>query len=727
MLKEMRTQFPSHTLCWKVLRKLRSPDQSVAIDVGTLQRHFSSIFHRRDRPLLIIEDPVQGWGITLPGDAHFDMPFTDCELRRALRDLNGQAGTGPERIPSSSIKEVFNDDDSRPILLLLMNICFQEGVIPEEWGLAELFVLFKGKGLPTESDNYRAIALSNDFRRLYERLVQQRLGAWSTLNNATGSMQFGFKAGTGTLDAIFVLRTFMLFVTRILRVPGFAVFIDLRKAFPSLSREKTVSTLREKKVPAKLTRAVAALMSGSMQRLRVNGKLTDSFPVTSGTPEGSINSPEIFAMVYREVLRKLDIHELPTDLAEIDPTKVYYIIFADDLTFFSLQLRPLEARTNEFDDECNDFDMAVNRGKSKWMAFLLETTDAELPPRDEWRIVVNGEPLENVDEFVYLGYRLDSFLTDKAHVKMIREKYIRAAHVVGQLMRDLQCVSLFNLRRFFLSLVFSQLYGLIFVDEDLVDFERGVGIFLKRSLCLPDNFPHVVTRALLGVKHVKVFQLEQRTKFLLRWEKDERYPVFEALVTDRVDLFPRGVGLGARYGEVLVSLGLLRTLDYCEHFRAMKTGLEARVGERQREELLGAEGRAFWTLIGPEGYISEGLKQTLARLPFESFRILILFFADALCWTALRCPNRLCPFCRHKLCSSHFFLCSNFFHGELAWMIFVGLCQAGSWEDAVDFVFHVLQKWVTSTGIFRDHFRLYVLEFEDLCSDTYRAAFRWNV
>jgi hypothetical protein len=52
-----------------------------------------------------------------------------------------------------------------------MNVCFQERVMPADWGQAELFVLFKGKGLPTLADNYGAIPLSNNFRRIYEHLV----------------------------------------------------------------------------------------------------------------------------------------------------------------------------------------------------------------------------------------------------------------------------------------------------------------------------------------------------------------------------------------------------------------------------------------------------------------------------------------------------------------------------------------------------------------------------
>ncbi len=175
LLQDLRTQFPNQGLCWKVLKKLRNPSPTVAIDVGTLWQHFSTLFHRRDRPLQIMPDVTEGWGATKEGEEEFDEPFTDEEMVRALRDLNGQAGTGPERIPARAIKEVFADNDARCVLLTLMNLCFQEGVVPEPWGLAELFVLYKGKGLPTLADSYRAIALSDDFRRVYERLVQLKL------------------------------------------------------------------------------------------------------------------------------------------------------------------------------------------------------------------------------------------------------------------------------------------------------------------------------------------------------------------------------------------------------------------------------------------------------------------------------------------------------------------------------------------------------------------------
>ncbi len=190
----------------------------------------------------------------------------------ALKELNGAASVGPERIPSQAVKEVFKDSVTRSLLLSLMNSCWSDGVIPEPWGQSELFILYKGNGLRSLADNYRAIALSNDFRRVFERLVGARLSRWSTMHEATGRMQFGFKKGVSTLDAIFVVRSFLLYSTRVLKKPAVAMFVDLRKAFPSMSRPKIVTSLVELGVPVKVCQALAALMSGTTSRLRVNNR-----------------------------------------------------------------------------------------------------------------------------------------------------------------------------------------------------------------------------------------------------------------------------------------------------------------------------------------------------------------------------------------------------------------------------------------------------------------------
>lgn len=730
ILSKLRDQFTDQGLCWKVLNSIRNPDPTVAIDVGTLVNHFTRVFHRRDRPINIHLGPGEQWVSDLETgwqDEGLNEPFGDDELVAALRGLNAQAATGPELIPSSVLKDVFlGDSVARVPLLLLMNTCFQSGTVPASWGVSELFILYKGKGLRTKPDNYRAIALSNDFRRLYERLLIARLNRWSSEHTATGRMQFGFKKGTGTTEAIFVLRTFLLYSTRLLKKPAYACFVDLEKAFPSTSQMKIIEVLRKSKAPWKLTRALASLMSCSSSTLRVNGRVTPPFLVTSGTPEGSILSPEAFSILFKAVLDELGIHELPDDLSKIDPMRVYYIAFADDLALFSLDLKALGRVATEFKVTSVKYDLHVSDEKTKWVAFLppVEAEGFELR-KEDLRLVMDGKEVELVEEFHYLGYRLDCNLTDVAHEDLINGRYLRAARAVGKLMKDMRCTNPVTLRKFFLSLVFSQFYGVIFVSGQRLEFARGVGIFIKTSLGLPDSFPSVVAMAILGVKDLSMFVFEQRSKFFLKVEGKTDSPAFAALMLDRCTLFPAGHGLNSLYGDVLVQNDVLRTMDYRAHFQGMPAGLQARLAGSHAAAMLGSDGRLFWDEAFPTCFLPEGLKIVIGNLTGECARTFVLFLSDMLRWTAVKTVRKPCQSCKSQFTTGHFLSCNRFFLSGLEYRTFLSLAKAEAWENLVNFIFDVLHRWVTDTDLFKDFFRLSVLEYVPF--DVDRDLFRWSL
>ncbi len=196
--------------------------------------------------------------------------------------------------------------------------------------------------------------------------------------------------------------------------------------------------------------------------------------------------------------------------------------------------------------------------------------------------------------FPYLGFVLDTGLTDVSHEKLIRERLFKAARAVGQIMRDLRCSSLISLRRYFLSLVSSQLYGLIFVDLNSVNYELAAGVFFRTAMGLADSFPSAAAMCILNVKPIKTFQQEQRMKFLLKMEAKVRSPGYGSLLHDRCVLFPRNVGVNALLGQVLVSLGAPRTLDYRSYFSDISRAVDGRAVEELRASLLVASGRAFW-------------------------------------------------------------------------------------------------------------------------------------
>jgi hypothetical protein len=440
------------TTCWDLMKKLRQPSQGVAINAETLINHFSNIFYDRNEPL---DFRPAALGIFPPGDFEV-IPFSDDELVAALKALNAQAATGPQRVGSRYIRSVFSDDQTRVVLLALMNMCFVGSVVPTRWGESEVFILYKGKGEVTDPINYRGINLNDDFLRIYERLLDARMLVWLREARLWGSKQFGFSEGVGTEDAYLCLETLAGICTTIHRVHLYENFIDLQRAFPSMLRSRAPQILNEAGLPYELTRAFASTFSGNSCCLKINNKLTRVFFVNRGRKEGGINSPRIFNTVYAQVLKRLAISHFPANPRDFDPRRVYYLIFADDLVLISGDLKELERMTNELDHELGDVGMKVNAGKCKWMAYLpriLDPRTLSLPL--DLSIRNHGSIIENVEEFKYLGFVTSFDLSHAKHRKARTVLMLLAARFTGKLMKSLEIKNFRSLKAYFHTLVGS--------------------------------------------------------------------------------------------------------------------------------------------------------------------------------------------------------------------------------------------------------------------------------
>jgi hypothetical protein len=505
----------SNTVCWKLLNRLRSPTTTVAIDSETLIQHFEGVFFDANEPLFF-DLPALG----IPSPENFELVlFPDVELVQALKDLNSQAAIGPQRVASKVIKSVFSRQKQRAPLLVLMNRCFYEGRVPAAWGYSEIFVLYKGKGDRKLPVNYRGINLNDDFLRLYERLLVRRFSTcWLQEYNPWGEHQFGFCAGMSTEDAALALQSLAGVFTGVQGLPLFANFIDLQRAFPSMLRSKILQVLHEMGVPYELIRAFASMFSGNSGRLRIGTGLTRAFLINRGTKEGGINSPKVFNTVYANALNQLNITEYPTQILEVDPNAVYYLVFADDLVLLSGNITRLEEVTNDLERVLEPLGMKVNSDKTKWMAFLPQVI-----PRNpvvnfcgRHSIRFGGRLLENVEEFVYLGFSMEWSLSKRAHT-MRRERLQHiAAQTIGRLLRSLEVTNFVSLRSYYTALVRSQLHSLSFSSFSENEYDRSQKIFLQNVFSLPSSYPILVSTLLMGLHDFPLLFFDARINFITR-------------------------------------------------------------------------------------------------------------------------------------------------------------------------------------------------------------------
>jgi hypothetical protein len=111
---------------------------------------------------------------------------------------------------------------------------------------------------------------------------------------------------------------------------------------------------------------------------------------------------------------------------------------------------------------------------------------------------------------------MNVFMGVNDHIAVKRELMLSAARSTKTLLRSLQITNLHSLKTFFLAFVSSQQYGLAMVNFLAEDYNRAMKVFLQTVFCLPDSFPYLVVRGLLGIRPFEVTLLEARISFIRR-------------------------------------------------------------------------------------------------------------------------------------------------------------------------------------------------------------------
>ena len=146
-----------------------------------------------------------------------------------MKKLNSGKASGPSDITAEIIKAAGAVDVNH--LHSLTNKIVTEGAVPSDWLKSYILSLFKGKGSPTERGNYRGLKIEHSLKvleRIMEVLIRDRVDI--------DAMQFGFRPGRGTTDAIFILRQLQEKYLAKQKVLYFA-FVDLEKAFYRVPRK----------------------------------------------------------------------------------------------------------------------------------------------------------------------------------------------------------------------------------------------------------------------------------------------------------------------------------------------------------------------------------------------------------------------------------------------------------------------------------------------------------
>jgi endonuclease/exonuclease/phosphatase family metal-dependent hydrolase len=317
-------------------------------------------------------------------------PPTRTEIRNAIKALKNGKAAGIDNITAEVLKvdvELVADT-----LKPLFEEIWEQESFPEDW-LEGIIVKLPKKGDLTDCNNWRGINIL---------CVTMKVFCWIILNRIVGPLdkllrpeQAGFRAGRSCIDQINTLRIIIEQSVEF-RSPLYLLFVDYEKAFDSISRECIWAEMQNIGVPNKIISLIRSSYDGFKCRVIHNNNLSDPFPTVSGVRQGCLLSPLLFLVVMDAVAKRATLNK-PRGIVwnPLNPLeRLESLDYADDKCELSHRCGDMQLKIDDLANESAKVGLKINVSKTKEMRVNPETSRP---------MTLNGQPVERVSEFLYLG------------------------------------------------------------------------------------------------------------------------------------------------------------------------------------------------------------------------------------------------------------------------------------------------------------------------------------
>ena len=279
-----------------------------------------------------------------------------------------------------------------------MNLSLKTGVFPDLWKEAKIIPLHKGGDLST--NNFRPIAILPVVSKIIEKAVHKHLYGYLSENLLINENQSGFRPFHSTETCLINMVNDWTSSMNSGEMIGVA-FIDLRKAFDTVSHDILLSKLDNLGVSSSALRWFKSYLTGRTQKVYFKDALSSSRPVLTGVPQGSILGP-LFFIIFINSLSEVVCHGRVS-------------MYADDTTLSVSGKDPKEISSKLTADLASIMNwLTVNKlflNTDKTNVMLIGTAGKlSNVNEDDFTVSVNGKHLERVTKAKCLGVIIDDQL-----------------------------------------------------------------------------------------------------------------------------------------------------------------------------------------------------------------------------------------------------------------------------------------------------------------------------
>lgn len=344
--------------------------------------------------------------------------ITPSEIKREIQGkIKIKKAPGFDKISGLLLKNLPNKAIMK--LVCIFNAVIKIKYIPQQWKIAEIFVLLKPDKSPAETSSYRPISLLPVISKLFEKLYIKRLNEIVGKKHLIIDAQFGFRAKHSTIEQLHRVTSY---IENALEKGKFcvAVFLDVAQAFDRVWHERLVEKLF-KILPCNHVELLSSFLEGRQFRIRYENAISSLRPIGAGVPQGSCLSPLLYSLFTSDIPQ-------PRGEGKMG-------IYADDTLVMDSSKSYREARQNvqlhlnKIDRWTTNDKIKLNATKSIEVVF----TNRKFIHKP-LHLGENIIPREKVSK--YLGLHLDSKLRWKEHIKkkvaQVKLKFLNMFWLLGK-------------------------------------------------------------------------------------------------------------------------------------------------------------------------------------------------------------------------------------------------------------------------------------------------------
>ena len=327
------------------------------------------------------------------------------EVRVAINKLKAAKNDGDVGLSSDYFRHGCNS--LAVYISFLFNGLLVHGTAPKVLVTSTVIPIPKGKGLnPTDSANYRGIALSSMYGKLLDLIVLHKFSD----QLCTSPLQFGFKAKHSTSMCTMVLKEVIAYYSR--HGSLYCTMLDATKAFDRVNYCKLFRELLDKTLPREYLRLLLNIYTNHVTCVLWNGICSVEFSVKNGVKQGGVISPVLFCIYIDKLLLQLSRSGSGCFIGEVFLGALAY---ADDIVLVAPTHRAMRNMLALCDSFATEYDVVFNARKSKCLhinsCVNRSRTVSAVP-----QFSIGGNNIEFVDEWPHLGHIITAVRDDKADI-----------------------------------------------------------------------------------------------------------------------------------------------------------------------------------------------------------------------------------------------------------------------------------------------------------------------